>query len=251
MGSVNPQARIGLIIPSSNRATEPQFNRYANEEIGVHVARVRMTGKWHRPLPQLTEAILEGARTLSDVQPGVIVFHCTATSMEEGLASENRLLEMIHEATGCPALSTGQAVREALGSLGVKRLVMISPYVKQTNLHEVSYLEEAGFDVIHELGLGLTGADEYLKLTPDDWVTIVLDNMRSEAEGYFLSCTNTAMIDAIERCEDTLSRPVVTSNQATLWACRQRLGLGGYIPGLGRLFKVNSNGIDLDPKFPR
>ena len=123
MGIVNPQVRIGLIIPSSNRVTEPQFNRYANDEIGIHVTRVRMTGKWHKPLPQLIEAILEAARTLSDVKPGVVVFHCTASSMEEGLASETQLLASIQEATGCPALSTGQAVREALGSLGVKRLV--------------------------------------------------------------------------------------------------------------------------------
>ena len=237
MGVVNPQPRIGLIIPSSNRVTEPQFNRYANDEIGVHIARVRMTGKWHKPLPQLTEAILEAARTLSDVKPGVVVFHCTATSMEEGLASETQLLKLIHEATGCPALSTGQAVTEALCSLGVKRLVMISPYVKQTNLHEVNYLQEAGFEVIHELGLGLTGADDYLKFNPEDWVAIAKENSRSEADGYFLSCTNTTMIDAIERCEDTLSRPVVTSNQAALWGCRQRLGLGGYISGLGRLFR--------------
>ena len=33
MGIMNPQARIGLIIPSSNRVTEPQFNKYANNEI--------------------------------------------------------------------------------------------------------------------------------------------------------------------------------------------------------------------------
>jgi len=236
---MNPQARIGLIIPSSNRVTEPQFYQYANNETGVHVTRLRMTGKWHKPLPQLIEAILEAARALSDVKPGVIVFHCTASSMEEGLGSEARLVEQIHDVTGCPALTTGQAVREALSCLGVKRLVMITPYVEKTNLHEVSYLQEAGFEVIHELGLGLTGADQYLKLTPDDWKEIAIRNMRSEAEGYFLSCTNTTMIEAIEKCEDTLSRPVVTSNQATLWACRQRLGLGGYIPGLGRLFKEN------------
>jgi maleate cis-trans isomerase len=237
MGVVNPQARIGLIIPSSNRVTEPQFNKYANNEIGVHVTRVRMTGKWHKPLPQLTETILEAARALSDIKPGVIVFHCTASSMEEGLSSEARLVEQIHDVTGCPALTTGQAVREALSCLGVKRLVMITPYVEQTNLHEVTYLHEAGFEVIHELGLGLNGAGEYLRLTPDDWKEIAIKNMRPEAEGCFLSCTNTTMIEAIEKCEEKLGRPVVTSNQATLWACRQRLGLDGYIPGLGRLFK--------------
>jgi maleate isomerase len=34
-----PRARIGLIIPSVNRMTEPQFNHYAPEGLGIHVAR--------------------------------------------------------------------------------------------------------------------------------------------------------------------------------------------------------------------
>ncbi len=186
---------------------------------------------------QLTGSITEAASALSDVDPALIVFHCTASSMEEGLAAESGLMELIRETTGRPAVSTGQAVREALEHLGTKRLVMISPYVEQTNLHEVSYLEEAGFQLIHQLGLGLSGASQYLKITPEDWVKIAVENSRPEAEAYFLSCTNTTMIDAIEKCEAVLSRPVITSNQATLWACRQRLGLSSYVPGLGRLFR--------------
>ena len=234
---MNPQARIGLIIPSSNRLTEPQFNKYTNDDVGIYVTRLRMTGKWHKPLPHLKEAILEGARVLSDTKPGVIVFHCTASSMEEGVTSESRLVEQIQDSCGCLAMTTGQAVRESLSYLGVKKLVMISPYVEKTNLHEVNYLQEAGFEVVHELGLGLTGADEYLKVTPEDWKEIAIKNKRPEAEGYFLSCTNTTMIEAIERCEENLGRPVVTSNQATLWACLQRLELSRSISGLGRLFK--------------
>jgi maleate cis-trans isomerase len=34
------KARIGLIIPSSNRMTEAQFHRYAPAGVAVHVARV-------------------------------------------------------------------------------------------------------------------------------------------------------------------------------------------------------------------
>ena len=40
-----PRARIGLIIPSVNRMTEPQFNHYAPEGLGVHVARGRVAGQ--------------------------------------------------------------------------------------------------------------------------------------------------------------------------------------------------------------
>ena len=39
---MNTQARIGLIIPSGNRLTEPQFNRYAPAGLTVHIARARV-----------------------------------------------------------------------------------------------------------------------------------------------------------------------------------------------------------------
>ena len=115
-------------------------------------------------------------------------------------------------------MTTSQAVTEALNALAIRRLVLISPYVEATNQSELRYMKEAGFDVIHELGLGLPGSDAYIEVTPDQWLDITCDNSRPEAEGYFLSCTNTRMIETIEAVESRLARPVVSSNQAALWA---------------------------------
>ncbi len=195
-----------------------------------------MTGKWRRPLAELGEVITEAARALADVKPGIIVFHCTASSMEDGLAGEARLVDLIHEASACPAITTGRAITEALKHLGVKKLVLISPYVDRTHQHEVRYLREAGFEVIHDVGLGLAGSDEYIAVNPKRWREIVSGNVRPEADGYLLSCTNTTMIEVIEECERSLERPVVTSNQATLWACLQRIGVSRPLTGLGQLF---------------
>jgi hypothetical protein len=39
-----PRARIGMIIPSVNSMTEPQFNHFAPPGLGVHVARARRRG---------------------------------------------------------------------------------------------------------------------------------------------------------------------------------------------------------------
>ena len=100
------QARIGLIIPSSNRLTEPQFNRYAPSGVDIHVTRLRMTGKYRKPLNELKRALVEASEALSDVNPGIIVFHCTANSMENGLAHEAAIVEIIEKASGCPTLTT-------------------------------------------------------------------------------------------------------------------------------------------------
>ncbi|HXG50302.1 MAG TPA: maleate cis-trans isomerase [candidate division Zixibacteria bacterium] len=233
---MTPGARLGLIIPSSNRLTEPQFHRYAPPELAVHVTRLRMTGRWRKPLGELRGALREAAEALSDVEPDLIVFHCTANSMEDGLAHEAALVETIAGASGRPVITTAQAIREALLRLDVRRLVLISPYVRETNEREARYLAEAGFTVLHDVGLGLE-SKRYGSVPPEQWVEIARQNFPPEADGLFLSCTNTRMIEAIEPLERDLGKPVVASNQATLWACLERLGLPPPAGKLGRLFE--------------
>jgi maleate cis-trans isomerase len=229
-------ASIGLIIPSSNRLTEPQFNAYAPPGVGIHVTRLRMTGKFRKPLSELKRPLVEAAEALSDVKPGMIVFHCTANSMESGLAHEKAIIEIIEQASGCPTITTAQAITQAFDRFGIKKLVLISPYVKATNQLEVNYLTETGYTVLHELGLGLE-THAYSTVTPQEWKNIVKENTRTDADGYFLSCTNTRMIEAVEDLENDLNKPVINSNQATLWACLKKLGVVHTDKKLGRLFQ--------------
>lgn len=233
---MNPQPRIGLIIPSSNRLTEAQFNRYVPPGVDVHVTRLRMTGKFRKPLSELKRPLAEAAEAISDVSPGVIVFHCTANSMESGLAHEKAIIDTIEQASGCPTMTTAQAITQAFDHCGIKKLVLISPYVKATNQLEVNYLAETGYTVLHELGLGLE-THAYSTVTPEEWKKVVKENLRDQADGYFLSCTNTRMIEAIKDLENDLDKPVVNSNQATLWACLQKLGIPHTNKNLGRLFQ--------------
>lgn len=229
------QVRIGLIIPSGNRLTEPQFNHYLPSGVGAHVTRLRMTGKFRKPLAELKRPLIEAAEALSDLNPGVIVFHCTANSMESGLAHERAIIEIIEQASRCPTITTAQALTQAFNHFGIKKIVLVSPYIQATNQLEVNYLRESGFTVLHELGLALE-PHAYSEVTPEEWKRVVKDNLRADADGYFLSCTNTRMIEAITDLERDLGKPVINSNQATIWACLKKLGIKHRDGRLGRLF---------------
>ena len=233
---MSAEARIGLIIPSANSLTEPQFHRYLPAGVSAHVTRLRMAGKFRKPLAELKPSLVEAAQALSDVRPNLIVFHCTANSMENGLAHERAILDIVEQASGCPTISTAQAITQAFDRTGIKKLVLISPYVKATNEHEVKYLAEAGYTVLHELGLGLE-SQGYAKVTPEEWKKVVKENARDDADGYFLSCTNTRMIEAIDDLERELNKPVVNSNQAVLRSCFDKLGIPPRADKLGRLFQ--------------
>ena len=234
-----PLARIGLIIPSSNRLTEPQLRHFAPPELGIHITRLQMTGKWNRPLAQLTADIERAAGALADAKVDIVVFHCTGHAMEDGPGGDARTRELIKSATGIEAISTASAIQEALGVLKLKRLILLTPYDQDTNDHEIDYLRQIGLTVVHDVALALPGSDDYLAQPPGRWVELAAEHARDDADGYFLSCTNTTQIEAIEAIERKLGKPVVNSNQAVLWACmkrlRHKLGPARPAPGLGRL----------------
>jgi maleate cis-trans isomerase len=232
------RARIGMIIPSVNSMTERQFNRLAPPELGVHVARARVAGAWKRPLPDMADEIATSARLLSDVAPDLIVFHCTDTSMTQGPDGEGRILDIVREATGIEALATSRLVVEALEALGLRNLLLLSPY--KSNRAVISYLQASGFGVAHDVALGLDSL-EFARVTPAQWAELARKHDRREADGIFLSCTNTTQMEAIAEIEQALGKPVVNSNQAVLWGCLRRLRakLGAVAPlsALGRLMQ--------------
>jgi maleate isomerase len=59
----------------------------------------------------------------------------------------------------------------------------------------------------------------------------------NDNEAIFISCTNFRAIEIIERLERETGKPVVSSNQATLWYALRKLRIQGRIKGFGRLLK--------------
>jgi maleate isomerase len=216
-----PRARIGLIIPSVNRMTEPQFNHYAPDGLGILVARGRVAGHPERTVAELTDEIAHAAGTLADAKPDLIVFHCTHTSMKEGTDGENRIIDLIKKTTGIEALSTSRLVNDALHALGLKKVVVLSPYM--TNKDIIDYLAAAGIGVVKDVALACKTPADFEAVTPQRWLELARENDTPEADGIFLSCTNTTQIEAVAAIEAALGKPVVNSNQAVLWGCLKRL----------------------------
>jgi maleate isomerase len=232
------RARVGLIVPSSNRLSEPQFQRFLPAGVQLHVTRLRMTGQHSVPLDELMGRIEEAALTLADAKCDVIVFHCTGSAMADGLAAERRVIDAIGRVTERRATTTASAILEAFRALGARKLVMVSPYVQATNDDEIDFLRQAGLTVLRDRAADVGGSDMYVATPPSFWLEATRELAHPEADAYFLSCTNIHSLDVIEDLERELDRPVVTSNQATLWYCLRLLGLPDAVPGLGWLMRL-------------
>src|SRR5207237_7038449 len=97
------RARIGLIVPSSNRLVEAQFPHYAPRGVSFHVARLRMVGRYHATPAELMARIVAAGELAADVGLDLLVFHSTANAMEGGAEADRAIAAALEQATGVPA----------------------------------------------------------------------------------------------------------------------------------------------------
>jgi maleate isomerase len=233
-------ARVGMIIPSSNRMAEQEMVPAFPAGLQAHVTRLRMTGANHLSVDQLLPRIEEATRALVDARCDVVAFHCTANSMEGGKAGEQQILATLACGGAARATTTITAIQRALDALAARRIVLVTPYSEQTTEHEAEFLRSAGYDVLLANGFALAGSDAYCAASPQFWRDRVIEAQRVEADAYLVSCANIAVFGVIAELEARLERPVVTSNQAVIWDALRLLGWRDRRGCPGQLFEMTS-----------
>lgn len=231
----SPRARLGLIVPPTNTVNEAEWARMMPEGVTLHTHRMRLHPAEDQAalMADLTAAV----DMLGAAAPDAIAYACTAGSMT---IPASALPDAVSAATGRRCLTTSAAIVEALNALGVRRLSVATPYSDALNRHESEFLAAHGFEVLAIAGLGIGAAG------PQDYVRIAetpLDTVRAHARGVMapgseallIACTDFPTLPLIAELEDTLGLPVVTSNQATLWAMLRAIGVTDRATGQGRL----------------
>lgn len=237
--AIVPHARLGVIIPSSNRVAEPNFQRFSPPGVVPHFMRLRMSGKHRSGFDALIPRVEEAAAILSDAKCNVVLLQCTGTSMSGGYGGEREIVAAIERAAGVPGLTTANCLMAAFERLGVRRLVFISENDPAGYAEKREFLTAGGYEVLAGEGADLR-SDQSCVTPPSFWRELALAHRRAEADAYFISCANINAIDTIETLEADLGRPVLTSNQVALWHAVRTAGVDDALPGLGRLGRLGN-----------
>ncbi len=219
-------ARVGLIVPSSNTVAEPDFYRNLPPAATLHTARMFLDDvTTEREAVMLDEHLPGALRDLATVGPDVVVFACTSAGTLRGNAWEDELVARIAALTEAQAISVAAAVRKAIAARGAQRVGVLTPYVAAVNEKIRSSLEEDGLEVVGIEGMGITANVEIGAVEPDGIVRFAAEKFkRAGTDLLFASCTNFRALEARERIEEELELPVVTSNHAALEAVLELLG---------------------------
>ena len=229
--------RVGLILPSTNTVLEPDFYLLAPQGVTIHTSRMWLTEVTLEGLHRMNAEVEACARYLTTAGVDIIVYGCTSGSFYGGLAHDRKVLDEIARATGLPAVATTTAAVEAMRLLGMRRLSVASPYLDEVNQRLKAFLEESGFEVLNVAGQQLRGAHDIGEQLPETVLEFSRKACLPEAEGVFLSCTDWRALEVVGKLERELGRPVVTANQATIWAALRALGALTPMMGYGRLLE--------------
>ncbi len=224
-------ARIGVLVPFTNTNLEPDMALLCPKGATVHVAR--LGGYDVDAVPDAAQmaglgasSIDEPLRLLGGVRPDVVLYGCTSATLAHGDAFDRELAATIRETTGAETVTAAGALVRAVQHFDAKRVAFASPYVPSLNDLGIAFLRQNGVetvsraDVPEDLGNYGQGA-----MTLEDIVALGERADSVRAELLVLSCTDMRAVEAVAVLEARLAKPVVTSNQAMVWAALQILGL--------------------------
>jgi len=235
--SRNPRldgARVGLIIPSVNTTIEPEFGWLGLAGMSFHVSRMMLRDTTPEGLRAMNADVNGAARQIASITPDVVAYACTSGSFVDGLEGLRRQAEGIASVVGCPVVATSAALLDALRQLDVARLALATPYLDSINRIERDFLEHNGHTVVSVVGLGLSGK-AIREVKPETVFDLACRADRPEAQALFISCTDLRALEVVGELERQLRKPVVTSNQVTLWAVLRALSIKRSLHGFGKL----------------
>lgn len=238
-------ARLGLLVPFTNSNFEPDMALICPDGISLHGARMGGYDEDEVPdekqMQSLGTSDLDGPLSLlKGVKPDVVIYGCTSATLSLGPEFDRTLARRIEADCGAHTVTAAGALLNALSFLGTKRIGFASPYVPAINDLAVDFLSlmaietVARSEVSERLGNEGQGA-----LGPDQVFELGLKADHPEAEALVLSCTDMRSVEAIERLEQTVGKPVISSNQAIMFQALQMLKFNQPVAGFGTLLQRN------------
>jgi maleate isomerase len=230
--------RIGLLVPSSNSVQEPDFYKALPAGVTLHTTRLELSNIDADSTLRIVEQLETASGLLAEADVDVIVLAATAPSSRMGIGYDQTLIERIRSASGKPATTASTALFEALRSLGVKTIVLGAPWGKSVNQTTANFIEANGFRVLSQECLGVVRNHEVGLLNPQTAYDMGRKIDHADADAVMLACGNWRALEIIDQLERDLGKPVLSTNQVSLWHALNIIE-AGPLAGYGSLLSAH------------
>ncbi|WP_366556637.1 maleate cis-trans isomerase family protein [Aquibaculum sediminis] len=155
---------------------------------------------------------------------GAIGYACTSGAT---LLGEARVAALIAEARpAVPVTDPMTALKAACRSLGIRRLGLVSPYIRSVSEVLLHGLKVAGIAVPAFGSFDQQEERVVARIAPASIREALLRiGGEDDCEAVFASCTNLQAVEVLAEVRERLGKPVLASNQVLAWHMLQLAGL--------------------------
>jgi maleate isomerase len=231
--------RLGVIVPSVNTVVEEWYPRVVPDAVSVHFARM-LIAAGSSPEQIIAMDREDGRRAIGQIascRPHAVAYGCTASSIIQGHAFDQRLRSEIRHIAGVPATTATDSIFAGCRALGLKRVTAISPYTEAVDAAEHRFFAEGGIETVAGAHLGIADGFRLAEPEPDAILDLALGVWDPQSDGLIAACLNFRSHPIIDALEARIGKPVVTSTQAVLWHLLRLAGVETPILGFGRLLR--------------
>ena len=231
-------AKIGLIVPANNSVIEPELWSVLPPGVAAYATRILARGNLTPDAVRLMETQVDRAvDELAATGVDVIAYADMVTTfiMEQGWNEEK--VAQIAARTGVPCVSAWTSLRDALKALGVRRFALGTPYPAAIHAMARPFFEAQGYGIVGDATLDILAMRDVPKVDGATLDRFVASLPKSGAEAVVLLATDLPTFTSVASLEKACGLPVLTSNQAILWASLRAAGVKDGIRKLGRLME--------------
>jgi maleate isomerase len=237
MNHIEKKHRVGLLVPSSNSTQEPEFIQMLPASVSLHVTRLTLSRIDPESTVNIVAELEKESRKLADAAVDIVVLAATAPSTRMGKGYDAQLIKRMEDASGKPATTAATAMLDAFAAYGVRRVALAAAWSEATNKWVADFLEAHGIEVLSQVAMGVVSNNEVGRLHPSTAFEHGRKADRKEADAVFLACGNWWTASIVEKLEQAVGKPVLTTNNMTVWHALKKIGVNEAVSGYGRLLR--------------
>jgi len=215
---VERKGNIGFLVPAGNRVILPEMYHMAGEGYGFFETRLMVSGM-HVSRDSnfaMIKNIERGMRELETARVDVTVFACTVSSFLKGYQWDDEFCRKWEEEYPFRVSTTALSLVESLRHLNAKKVAAATPWHEEANQAALTYLKARGIEVVSISSYPLNRF-EINDMKPEDTYRFAKKADSDAAECLCIFATDLQSADILQRLEDELGKPVISSNSAILW----------------------------------
>ena len=225
---------FGVLIPSTNTTVEIEYSRLLPDGLQAHYGRLGKDG--NTPFsPSLVADVVYQSKMLGNAKVEAIALAQTSASLFADDYDAVTMKQMA-DGSGAPAITSAVAVGQAIKSLGMRRIALVTPYSPDAIGRAKHYFESKfGLDVVAMEGFDAKDSYAIGGLGPEHARDAFARINQPEIEVLVVPGGNFPTMRHAAGWEQEFGKPVITTNGAALWAVLGMMKLDIKLPSLGRL----------------